>query len=211
MNFDINEMEFFPIPKINQLNKYEAVLSTGSKESEVYKTNIVIKLNYFDNELECFDKEISLPFELNLGDKELIKLELTSVDINVIDNQGVNVEYNLEVGVSDVNYAFDQENLSFEETNVTTIDDYENVEETKENVAASYEELMQQTGIREELPVKYVEKEEQIYSILKDDFMSVKVLFNVNVDEIDKLAFKYNLSVDSCFKKLTTDKNRLIV
>ncbi len=211
MNFEINELEFFPIPKINQLNKYESILDKGYKEGDVYKTSILIKLNYFDNELECFDKDINLPFELNLGDKELIKLELLSVDINVIDNQGINVEYTLEVEVSEVEVAFDKENLSFEETQVTTIDEISNIDVEKENVTASYEELMQQVGIREELPVKYVEKEEKLYSELKDDFMSVKVLFNVNVDDIDKIAFKYNLAIDECFKKLSEDKTRLII
>lgn len=211
MNFEINEMEFFPIQKINQLNKYETYLDKGSKQNEVYKTSILIKLNYFDDELECFDKEIRLPFELNLGDKELIKLELISVDINVIDNHGINVEYNLEVEVSDVDYAFDQENLSFDEVKVSALQDIDNVEEAKENISASYEELMSNTCIREELPLKYIEKEEQIYSNLKDDFMSVKVLFNVNVDDVDKLAFKYNLSIDDCFKKLSSDKTRLII
>lgn len=211
MKFDINELEYFPVEKINQLNSYEAELSKGLIENEVYKTSIVIKLSYFDNELECFDKEISLPFELNLGDKELINLELESVDINVIDNQGINVEYNLNVEVSDVDYAFDQENLSFEETEVTSLSEITNVEDVKESVTASYEDLMQQVGIREEIPVVYVEKEEQIYSSLKDDFVNVKVLFNVNVDDIDKVAFKYNLSIDSCFKKLSSDKSRLII
>lgn len=211
MKFDINELEYFPVEKINQLNSYEAELSKGLIENEVYKTSIVIKLSYFDNELECFDKEISLPFELNLGDKELINLELESVDINVIDNQGINVEYNLNVEVSDVEYAFDQENLSFEETEVTSLSEITNVEDVKESVTASYEDLMQQVGIREEIPVVYVEKEEQIYSSLKDDFVNVKVLFNVNVDDIDKVAFKYNLSIDSCFKKLSSDKSRLII
>ncbi|MFI3252313.1 MAG: hypothetical protein R3Y60_04140 [bacterium] len=210
MNFEINEMEYFPIPQINQLNKYETVLEDGVKENEIYKTNILIKINYFDNELECFDKVISLPFELNLGDKELINLTLTNVDINVIDNQGINVEYNLDVEISEVEHAFDNEDLSFKEVDISYLEDT-TIEDIKETVTSSYEDLLDNSGIREELPIKYVDNEEKIHSNLKDDFVNVKVLFNVNVDSIDKLAFKYNLSVDNCFKKLTSDKTRLII
>lgn len=202
MNFEINEMEFFPIARINQISSYDTKITDGIVDNEVYKTNIYIKLQYIDNELNSHDKEINLPFELNLGDKELLKIEILNIDVQVIDNQGLNIEYNLNVEISDVEFAYDQ---NYDENS-----DVE-PEKIKENITTSYEEKMELTGIREEIPVKYVENEDSLISSLKDDFMNVKVLFNVNVDEIDKVAFKYELSIDSCYKKLSKDKTRLII
>lgn len=208
MNFNINEMEYYPIPMISQLSSYDAQIIEGVKESEVYKTSICIKVEYFDNDYIKFEKDIILPFELNLGDKELINLELTSINVQVIDNQGINIEYNLYVEISEVLLA---QNLSFEEIEVHELQKLDNVEETKENITTSYEEVVHSTGIREDLPVNYVEKEELLLSELKDDYLGVKVLFNVNVERIDKIAFKHNLSMDDCYKKLSSDKTRLII
>ncbi len=208
MNFEINEMEFYPIARISQLSSYDTSIIEGEKDNEVYKTSICIKLEYVDNEMQTQSKDIILPFELNLGDKDLIKLEMKNVDIQVIDNQGLNIEYNLNVEISDVIVA---ENVSLEDTQVTEIEDIINIEEVKEEISSSYETIVEASGIREELPVTYVEKEELGLTSLKDDYMEVKVLFNVNIDEVDKIAFKHNLSIDSCYKKLSKDKTRLII
>lgn len=210
MNFDITEMEYFPIPKISHLNSYDTKIIEGIKDEEVYKTSIMIQIDYCDSDMTNCTKEVSLPFELNLGDKELIELKLNNVDIQVIDNQGINIEYFIYVEVSEVSVAFEQDNLFNEE--IMTLDEKEDVTiiEAKEQITSSYEEILENTGIREELPVKYIDSECPV-SNLKDDFMNIKVLFNINVDDVDKIAFKYNLSVDNCFKKITQDKTRLII
>ncbi|MFI3329527.1 MAG: hypothetical protein R3Y05_03440 [bacterium] len=208
MNFEINEMEFYPVPKISQLSSYDTSIIEGEKINEIYKTSICIKLEYINNELQTEYKDIILPFELNLGDKELTKLDIINVDIQVIDNQGLNIEYNLNVEISEVVLA---ENILLEEAQVIDISNITNIEEVKEEISSSYETIVESTGIREELPVSYVEKEDLGLSNLTDDFMEVKVLFNINVDEVDKLAFKHNLSIDSCYKKMSIDKTRLII
>lgn len=208
MNFEISEMEYYPIPMITQISAYDATVIEGIKENEVYRTSICIKVSYFDNEFNVLEKDIILPFELNLGDKELIELKINKVDVQVIDNQGLNIEYNLYVEVSDV---LEVENICLQEATVENIDIIENVEETKESISASYEEVVHSTGIREELPVNYVETEELPISNLKDDYTGVTVLFNINVEQIDKIAFKYNLSIDECYKKISSDKTRLII
>lgn len=207
MNFEINEMEYYPIPLISQLSSYESSIIKGDKESDIYKTSIYIKVEYFDNEMVVNSKDIILPFEINLGDNELTKIEINKIDIQVIDNQGVNIDYNLNVEISEV---LPVENVSFVDTQVTQLEDIVNIEETKEEITSSYETIISATGIREEIPLNYEDESIKISS-LKDDFLEVKVLFNVNVDEVDKIAFANNLSIDSCYKKFSKDKTRLII
>lgn len=211
MNFEINETEFYPIPQINQINSYNTIINEGVKENGVYNTNIKIDVEYLDSNLEAKQVSIDLPFEMNLGEKDLEKLEIISVDIQVIDNYGLNINYNLDVNISDVEVAFDNDNLSLEETQVEDISIIEDIEEIKAEVTASYEEVLDNSGVREEIPVKYVEKDDLCLSSLKDDFMGVKILYNINIDAIDKVAFKYKLSIEDCYKKLSSDKKRLII
>ncbi len=211
MNFEINETEFYAIPQINQLNSYNSKIIEGVKQNGVYNTKILIDIEYLDSNLEVKQQSINVPFEMNLGEKELNSLDIISIDIQVIDNYGLNINYNLNVDIDEVEIAFDNDNLSFEETQVDEIVPIDNVEETKVQVTASYEEVLDNTGVREEIPVIYVEKDELSFETLKDDFMSVKVLFNINVDSIDKVAFKHKLSIEDCYKKLSKDKTRLII
>ncbi len=207
MNFNINEMEFYPIPNIAQISSYDTKLLQGDKSDNSYNAEIEIKVIYFDRDFVEQISEFKLPLELNLGDKELITLDVQSINIQVIDNQGLNIEYDLNIEVSDV-----EEVINFtEDTSIKELNEVIDIEETKEQITTSYEELVEATGIREELPVTYIEKDELNFFNLKDDYSEVKVLFNVDIDNLDKIAFKYNIAIDSCYSKITKDKTRIII
>ncbi len=206
MKFNINEKEFYMIENINQIHSYNYNINEGSIENEIYKTNIEIELNYLNQQLELHKKDIEIPFEINLGDKALVDVEISSINIDVIDNKGVDITYDLFVEISDVEVAYDNEIISSNPT-IDTCD----IEDVKESVTNSYEELLDNSGVREEIPVNFVGNDELDFKMLLDDYSITKVLFNINLDNIDKVAFQYNLSIEDCYKKTSKDKTRLII
>lgn len=211
MNYEINEAEFYAVEKITQIDKYQTTIEEGEYIGGFFKTKLIILLGYFDDELRQLEKKIILPIELNFESNDKVSIELNNLDIEVIDNQGININYSLGIVTEEkeiVEFAFDQSTDLAE-----NIDLVQTTEIVKESVVESYEELIENQLCRnsENINVNEIDNEEFNHLNLVCDMKKIRIIFNVSMDEMDSIALKYNLSVAECLKMISSDKSKVFI
>ena len=101
MTYEVNENHFFDLVGINQIKDFTYQISSQEYQDEILKAIIEIDLTYYDNMLEEQFTKLSLPIELSVDDFQDDCLNVKNLKLFVIENQGVKLEFDLEVFVKD--------------------------------------------------------------------------------------------------------------
>lgn len=179
MQYEINETEFFEVLKINQIKTYSYLLE------EIDQNNYMLKvdLNYYGEDFkECYQK-LELPITLSENDY-IGTAKLVSVDLEVIDAQGVNIHFVLDVNLND---------------DVFLNKDYtaKNQEETKEAIKANYDNVLEEKLCRED-QITETENDDFLNQFITD-YACLRVIDTENEGEYNDLSKRYNISLDELY------------
>lgn len=207
MMYEINEVRFFKVSGISQVKTYTSRISQSNDNT----LTIEINLNYYNQELEECYQQLFLPIETNILIEEDNFL-LKNVALEVIENQGVNVTFEVEVTILDTVSIKEEIESSYQEALE------ENFKRTDEDVLCD--------DVEEEQEVYYDEKEQEVddlFLVLDDNskqaekeeiseniklgFLNLESKYHtirlINCDkeeEFDRLSKDYNLSLSELYE-----------
>ena len=102
MNYEVKEKKFYEVSNIKKIENYQAALKHLETTFDLEKYLLEIDFFYVDlNDLNQVVK-YSLPIDFNTTMTEQLSAKLLSVEVNVEENKGINIMFELEVEVSEI-------------------------------------------------------------------------------------------------------------
>lgn len=129
MIYEINEQEFHAIPRISTIKSYHYQFLEQEIHGTVLSAILQIDLTYYNFDYKEFYTGISLPIELNFSDKKLNDLSIRSIQLDVVEGQGIQCHYTLVIDAESLETA---DCLSAEE-----------LHQAKEILKENYEDLLE--------------------------------------------------------------------
>ena len=207
MMYEVNEVRFFKVSGISQVKTYTSRISQSNDNT----LTIEINLNYYNQELEECYQQLFLPIETNIlieKDNFLLK----NVALEVIENQGVNVAFEVEVTILDTVSIKEEIESSYQEAleeNFKRTDEdvlCDDVKEEQEVYEDEKEQEVDDLFLVLDDNSKQAEKEE-INKNMKLGFLNLESKYHtirlINCDkeeEFDRLSKDYDLSLSELYE-----------
>ena len=200
MKYEVNEKKFFSIKDLEKVNGFNYDFNHIETTFDLEKYELMIELEYQNNNEEQYIKDIKYPIELVTNITESLSATLQKVEYQVKKNDGIEVEIFLEVEVS-----------SFEEEKENIKEDYQH--ELKEilnnrEVDASAFEVVESTDAN--LTIESTASGIfNIADMFKTEYAKYKVL-TLEEKILDKISLEYNLSLEYLYE-MKKHNNKVIV
>lgn len=207
MMYEVNEVRFFKVSGISQVKTYTSRISQSNDNT----LTIEINLNYYNQELEECYQQLFLPIETNIlieKDNFLLK----NVALEVIENQGVNVAFEVEVTILDTVSIKEEIESSYQEAleeNFKRTDEDVLCDDVKEEQEVYYDEKEQEVDdlfLVLDDNSKQAEKEEISENIklgflnLESKYHTIRLINCDKEEEFDRLSKDYNLSLSELYE-----------
>lgn len=205
MTYELNESHFFDVLGINQVKTFSYLLNNKSYDGKVLFADITINLTYYDNDLQEKFINLAFPLELAIDNYSDDCLELKNVNLLVIENQGVKLEFDLEVWLADT-----IEELPLDDESDSVVDiNQEQLE--KKLIQDEYQESLEESMKEREGNI-CMNKETSVFNpaCFKTSHKRYRLLFVDDEAKIDSYSNQYALSVDELYKAKKHNQ-RLIV
>lgn len=190
MTYEVNENHFFDLVGINQIKDFTYQISSQEYQDEILKAIIEIDLTYYDNMLEEQFTKLSLPIELSVDDFQDDCLNVKNLKLFVIENQGVKLEFDLEVFLKDE-----------KQKEVQILEDVANENEIEKNlIKDEYQESLEENMKKRDSNI-CTSDDKCSFNLenLKTSFKCYRVLFVDDEAKIDSYSNKYMVSMDELY------------
>ena len=97
MQLNIEKHTFFKMGNIFSVKSHLPKITNLKKDGSNIKGNIEIGLYYYTFDSNESFESINLPFELDLAELEVIDVKLVKTNVFVVEGNGINIEYELEI------------------------------------------------------------------------------------------------------------------
>ena len=199
MIYEVKEKKFHEIIGIKKILDYEALLKHLETTFELEKYLLEVKLSYVDIDNKEELNTLNLPIDFDTSMTEQVSANLNSVEFTVDENKGVNIIFNINVIVEEI-----------ENNNIDIIEEKKEIKETYQ------QELEEIINIREDtmdnkVNVIVENSAEDNYNFLNlsTTYIKYKVI-NLDENSLDKISIKYNISMEKLYN-IKNSNNKLIV
>lgn len=199
MIYEVKEKKFHEIIGIKKILDYEALLKHLETTFELEKYLLEIKLSYVDIDNKQELNTLNLPIDFDTSMTEQVSANLNSVEFTVDENKGVNIIFNINVIVEEI-----------ENNNIDIIEEKKEIKETYQ------QELEEIINIREDTMDNKVNVIVENSAEDNDNFLNLSTTYIkykvINLDEnsLDKISIKYNISMEKLYN-IKNSNNKLIV
>lgn len=174
MLFDVTQKQFVEIKGINHLINQRVLDNSFEVENQIIKGIIKLELVYYSSVLNdeiTEDKEISYHI-LSNKDKVVTEINVLDMQFQVIDNQGIDIEFRLALTVMS------------------------SAELEKEEIASELNQMLE-NALMEDERNEIVEENnsESLMYDLKESYRVIKVIYTSNDADVERIAQMYNKSV----------------
>ncbi len=205
MQLNIEKHNFCKLDGIANIKNHLEKLSNVKIEESKAAGEVEINISYNDFEgMECF-KALSFSFDLDLAELKILELNIGTVNVYVVEGQGLDISYELVV-----NYLTKEPDQAVE---IKVIEEPEislqpEEEEGKEDELKQFKEEMKEyyedklaTNLQRNDQVVVTKTHETVDSFLnffeaKQGFYKLKCLTVAHEQELEAIAKEYNVKLD---------------
>lgn len=203
----VSQKQFLEISGISHLVDYEITNQSFTIDDQIIKGSILVVLNFYstkENNVISESKEINYQILIN-NDKGIEKINLDNIAFQVIDNQGIDVEFELELDVYEIKEKIKDEVLDeLDEALENALDDSRNesIEQTKvqgkieENQEIALEEI-------EESNNKNVigDNNEDLMYRLDEGYQTIKIIFTNSEADVERVCELYHKTLAEIYEE----------
>lgn len=190
MIYEVNESRFFDILGIKEIDSQNAKLSKIQEDKGIAYFNLELELNYININKEIKKELITFPIEFNVRESEEIDVNLKNISINVTEDKGIDLIFDISVDVND------KEEI------------VEIIEEIEEDVLSKVEQIkeiiMNDEKEDEILELNIINNlENKVFNladILKNSYQKYKMIILDDESIFDKISLKYNIKMEELFR-----------
>lgn len=207
MLLKVSQKQFLEISGISHLVDYEITNQSFTIDDQIIKGSILVVLNFYstkENNVISESKEINYQILIN-NDKGIEKINLDNIAFQVIDNQGIDVEFELELDVYEIKEKIKDEVLDeLDEALENALDDSRNesIEQTKvqgkieENQEIALEEI-------EESNNKNVigDNNEDLMYRLDEGYQTIKIIFTNSEADVERVCELYHKTLAEIYEE----------
>lgn len=194
MIYDVNETRFYDIKDLLEVKDYSYKLLRANTLDNIAYFNLKVELKYLSLTGEQLIKELLLPIELNTTSQEELEVEIKRLELKVMEEKGVDLDFDLSVNIKELD---------------------------KEEIVLNYQQELVENLPREESvhvehkeEIKMIEceneKEFDLKSLFKTSYKKYKVITLKDEETFDKISAKYKVSIDQLYA-MKKEGNRVIV
>lgn len=196
---NIEKNSFYKLDNISSIKNHIYTLNDIQVEENVINGSIDLELSYYNLEGSECNIIINLPFTLPCDNKTVDEINLVKINIFLIEGNGLNIEYELEINYQDKPRITKDSNENIGKVDV--IDNIENesksYEEIKESTKEYYEEMLEK-NLRENVNIIETKTDNDVEDFLaffeNQTSFRLKCVHIDNLLELDDIAGKYNVS-----------------
>ena len=203
----VSQKQFLEISGISHLVDYEITNQSFTIDDQIIKGSILVVLNFYstkENNVISESKEINYQILIN-NDKGIEKINLDNIAFQVIDNQGIDVEFELELDVYEIKEKIKDEVLDeLDEALENALDDSRNesIEQTKvqgkieENQEIALEEI-------EESNNKNVigDNNGDLMYRLDEGYQTIKIIFTNSDADVERVCELYHKTLAEIYEE----------
>ncbi len=184
MNLIIEAKEFIKINDISYILNFDYNLNDYLVNDELINGSIDLNIEYFlNNNQGIMNETKKINFSiLNSNNYDIKNLKITNLDLSVLDNQGINVFYKL-----DLEYDI------FEKSN-----NNKDLEKIKEEIVLDIDEKLENSLIEKNLIQKETKRYDSFFNNTKK--VNYKIIFIKEENELEELAKKYQKPINEIYK-----------
>lgn len=216
MNLVIEKKTFVEIEKINSIKNHVDKLVSKSIDKGNASGKIEINLSYSDNNFDDCFKVLSFDYSLLLDEINIIDVALGNVYIFIVEGQGVNIEYSLNVlydskkAVEIIDSPLEKPSVEEEITNDEALkEENPNIEneKIKDEIKESYEEKLDEE-LDDRNSVKIISTKDKRNELNFLDFFNqnianrfrIKTLECSSRAELKEISNTYNIKIEELEK-----------
>ena len=205
----VSQKQFLEISGISHLVDYEITNQSFTIDDQIIKGSILVILNYYstkENNVISESKEINYQILIN-NDKGIEKINLDNIAFQVIDNQGIDVEFELELDVYEIKEKIKDEVLDeLDDALSDALDDSRN-EESIEQIIEVQEEKIARPEIVEEIEESKSMKDivntsdEELMYKLDEGYQTIKIIFTNSEADIERVCELYHKTLAEIYEE----------
>ena len=237
MKFIIEKQEYFDVDKISILKAYKSRVIESENLGKAVNGVIELNISYLNTMgEECFNT-LNLDFDVDLKDYEIIEINVKSLKIFVIESNGVNVEYEIEV-IYDVVENKIIEPIIMDEVeslqgeiiepiiieNVDTnqdkniLEEEVNIEKIKDDISKDYEnKLIDSLNRSTDNTIKIIRTKDKndefsfskLFSFEERGYSLIKTLYCPNTEVLNDIAKMYKINFKTLLKGYDKENNKV--
>ena len=214
MQLKIEKETYFDVEKISILKTFTTRITKKDIDKSKLTGIIEINLSYLNMEgNECF-KTLNLDYDVDLDGFDIIDIKILSTKIYVIESNGVNIDYKIEVEYDKFENPIIEiidDNSENEEPNIQSVelDNDEEIEKIKEDISKDYEnKLMDSLSRKENNQIKIITTKDdrselefiKFFKFEERGFHLIKTLHCPNDEALNEISKKYNIDFNTLLK-----------
>ena len=209
MLLKVSQKQFLEISGISHLVDYEITNQSFTIDDQIIKGSILVILNYYstkENNVISESKEINYQILIN-NDKGIEKINLDNIAFQVIDNQGIDVEFELELDVYEIKEKIKDEVLDeLDDALSDALDDSRN-EESIEQIIEVQEEKIARPEIVEEIDESKSMKDivntsdEELMYKLDEGYQTIKIIFTNSEADVERVCELYHKTLAEIYEE----------
>ena len=205
----VSQKQFLEISGISHLVDYEITNQSFTIDDQIIKGSILVILNYYstkENNVISESKEINYQILIK-NDKGIEKINIDNIAFQVIDNQGIDVEFELELDVYEIKEKIKDEVLDeLDDALSDALDDSRN-EESIEQIIDVQEEKIARPEIVEEIEesksmkdIVNTSNEELMYK-LDEGYQTIKIIFTNSEADVERVCELYHKTLAEIYEE----------
>ncbi len=207
MLLKVSQKQFLEISGISHLVDYEITNQSFTIDDQIIKGSILVVLNFYstkENNVISESKEINYQILIN-NDKGIEKINLDNIAFQVIDNQGIDVEFELELDVYEIKEKIKDEVLDeLDEALENALDDSRNesIEETKVQEKIEENQVIALEEIEESNNMNVIEdNNEDLMYKLDEDYQTIKIIFTNSEADVERVCELYHKTLAEIYEE----------
>jgi hypothetical protein len=212
-NIELKLEKFLKIEGINYYLKSNYKLKEYIENEKNILVKIVLNVDFFNNKEQFENSNLEFEFEIDKEETtKLISLELKDLQISVIDNQGIQVYYIIDLKAEKIimektliNEDIIEEKFIEEET----IIEKENIEEIKQSIVEDVNTTLSEV-FNNKISIN-TNKRDTYIDFLKEKNQVVTIKFIKNEQDIEKISNQYKIPLEDLYKQNIDYNMRSIV
>lgn len=205
MEIKVSQKQFIEIKGISHLLDYEILSDVFEIENQIIKGIITVSLDFYSREIDNVverEKEINYQI-LSTKDKVVKDIEIKNLSFNVIDNQGVEAEFDIFIEVQVITDEIKQE--CYQEMNSIldeSLSSEKRIEKSmEEEKIESHQEEKEVINEKKEEPIYNNNEEEAFMYDLEESYRTTKIIFTKNEEDINRICTMYNQSLSELYRE----------
>ena len=183
MVYDVNETRFYDIKDVKDVKNYSYKLLRANTLENIAYFNLKVELLYLNLIGEELNTELLLPIELNTNSMEELEVEIKRLELKVLEEKGVDLDFDLSVNIKEL---FKEEIVESYQQELI-----ENLPREEIITLELEESTIEETNDEPNLITKIEKEAFNIFTMFIDSYQKYKVIILKDEESFDKISTKY--------------------